>query len=52
MSQPSPTDAPLSDFFAETLKEHGDEKSRKADVSIERGADLIRSDRDGRAPNA
>ena len=53
MSRPdSDKAAPLSDFFAATLEEHGTSKKPKADVSIERGAELIRSDRDGRTPNS
>lgn len=39
----------FAEYFAATMTEHGETASAKADVSIERGAELIRADRDGRA---
>lgn len=39
----------FAEYFAVTMAEQGDGDVSKATVSIERGAELIRADRDGRA---
>ena len=47
---PDAPNARLSDFFLASLEEYGDARKPSADVSIKRGAELIRADRDGRSP--
>lgn len=50
MSTSSESRPSFAEYFAATMTERGESASAKADVSIERGAELIRADRDGRAP--
>jgi len=49
VSAPTTPDAPLSEIFAASLKEFDSPNTSPANVSIERGAELVRADRDGRA---
>ena len=49
MSSSSESRPSFTEYFAATMTEHGETSSAKADVSIDRAAELIRADRDGRA---
>lgn len=48
VTNPTTPSTPLTDFFAELLEEFGSSDEPLADVSIERGAEVIRAIRDGR----
>lgn len=48
MTKPTTPSTPLTDFFADLLEEFGSSDTPPADVSIERGAEVIRAIRDGR----
>lgn len=48
MSSSSAPKPSLTDFFQQTVEEFGGEATGQGDFTIERGAEIIRKDRDGK----